>query len=412
MEDVIIIGAGIGGLTLALSLARVGIHCRIFEAASKLEEAGAGINLLPHATRELAALGLEEALASSAIATRERLYFNRYGQLVCKEPLGFDAGFEHRQFSIHRADLQQILLNAVRSRLGTDRIVTGQRCTEVVTDNDGVVVHLVAADTEASSKVRGRAVVGADGIHSAVRRQFYPSEGAPRYSGVNMWRGVTKWQPILGGATMILAGCLATGQTVIYPIRDKIDGENRQLVNWVFEMETPKHRTQDWNREGRLEDVLPFVADWQFDWLNVPAFLRHADTILEFPMVDRDPLPRWSFGCVTLLGDAAHPMVPRGSNGAGQAILDAVTLADCLEKYRAIDAGFIEYERQRREHTSRIVLTNRSTAPDVMLNEVHRRTGDKPFHRIEDVISEAEMSRLVNNYKHISDTREHSTKNK
>jgi 2-polyprenyl-6-methoxyphenol hydroxylase-like FAD-dependent oxidoreductase len=279
----------------------------------------------------------------------------------------------------------------------------------VVADDDGVTVHLAATDTGASSTVCAQAVVGADGIHSAIRRQFYPGEGLPRYSGVNMWRGVTRWPPILDGATMILAGCLATGQTVIYPIRDKIDAEGRQLVNWVFEMETPKYQLQDWNREGRYEDFLPVVSEWHFEWLDVPTFLRQADAVLEFPMVDRDPLPRWSFGCVTLLGDAAHPMVPRGSNGAGQAILDAVTLAECLAKNSVIESGFAEYERLRREQTSRIVLANRATAPDAMLNEVHRRTGDKPFNRIEDVISAAELSRLLSNYRTISDLKEGSS---
>ncbi|HSU05776.1 MAG TPA: flavin-dependent oxidoreductase, partial [Acetobacteraceae bacterium] len=324
-DDILIVGAGIGGLTLALALHEAGIPCRVFESAPAIRPVGVGINILPHGAAELARLGLENALADAAITTRESVFFNRFGQLIWREPAGRAAGFRHPQFSIHRGDLQLILLDAVRERIGAARIMTGWECVGATPDADRVIANFRDREPQ-----RGAAVVACDGIHSVIRKQFYPHEGSPRYSGYNMWRGVTVWPSFLTGASMVRAGWLATGKMVIYPIRNNVDGRGRQLVNWVAEIETRHHVDRDWNRAGRIEDFLPAFADWHFDWLDVPAMIRAAEAVLEFPMVDQDPLPRWSFGSITLLGDAAHPMVPRGSNGAGQAILDARALADCL----------------------------------------------------------------------------------
>jgi 2-polyprenyl-6-methoxyphenol hydroxylase-like FAD-dependent oxidoreductase len=211
---------------------------------------------------------------------------------------------------------------------------------------------------------------------------------------------VTRWKPMLSGASMVRAGWLSHGKMVIYPIR-RADADGLQLVNWVAEIETPNYRKRDWNRPGSLEDFLPAFADWHFDWLDVPAFIRAADSVLEFPMVDQDPLPRWSFGRVTLLGDAAHPMVPRGSNGAGQAILDARALTAALLEHEPV-AALAAYENQRLEATTRIVLTNRSNPPDAILREAFLRTGDKPFRAIEDVISHEELRALSDGYKQIA----------
>jgi 2-polyprenyl-6-methoxyphenol hydroxylase-like FAD-dependent oxidoreductase len=249
--------------------------------------------------------------------------------------------------------------------------------------------------------VRGRAAIACDGINSVVRKQFFPDEGEPRYSGVNMWRGVTRWKPVLSGASLTRAGWLSHGKMVIYPIR-AAGADGLQLINWVAEIETPIYRKRDWNRLGAIDDFIGAFADWHFDWLDVPALIRAADTVMEFPMVDQDPLPRWSFGRVTLLGDAAHPMVPRGSNGAGQAILDtrAVTTA-LLENANPVSA-FAAYEKQRLDATARIVLTNRTNPPDAILREVFERTHDRPFVRIDDVISRDELVALSDGYKKIA----------
>jgi 5-methylphenazine-1-carboxylate 1-monooxygenase len=401
--DVIIIGAGIGGLTLGLALHRAQIPCRIYEAASAIEPIGVGINILPHATRELAEPDLEPALARVGVGTAEACFFNRFGQLIYREPLGRAAGYAWPQFSIHRGDLQQVLADAFVRRAGAGRLITDRRCVAFEQDEGRVTIHLESADTgEKLPPQRGAIAVACDGIHSVVRKQLYPHEGEPRYSGCNMWRGVTRWPPFLSGASMVRAGWLATGKMAIYPIRNDIDGEGRQLVNWVAEIETPRHQARDWNRRGALADFLGAFKDWRFEWLDVPAMICAAEMILEFPMVDQDPLPRWSFGRVTLLGDAAHPMVPRGSNGAGQAIIDARALADCLRATDDPVAALRAYEEIRREATANVVRTNRTNPPDAILREVYLRTGDKPFDDIDRVISRDDLAAISERYKQVA----------
>ena len=401
--DVIIVGAGIGGLACALMLHRRGIPVRVYESATEIRPIGVGISILPHASRELCELGLKDALAAVAITARESCFFNRFGQFVYKEPVGTYAGYDWPQFQIHRGELQQILYRTFVAEAGADRVVTGRRCVAVGSDGRGASATFTVAGSGETETVDGLAVIGADGIHSVVRKQLHPADGGPIYSGVNMWRGVTRWTPYLTGASYMRAGWLTHGKMVIYPIRDNIDNEGNQLINWVAEVETPKHDRQDWTNEGRLEDFIGYFEDWHFDFLDVPALIRAADTILEYPMVDKDPLDRWSFGCVTLLGDAAHPMYPRGSNGAGQAILDARALADALAAHRgdAADALAV-YEEKRLAATAQVVRTNRSTPPDAILREVYLRTGDKPFDRIEDVISDEELAAITNSYKKVA----------
>ncbi|MSO46457.1 MAG: flavin-dependent oxidoreductase, partial [Acidobacteria bacterium] len=271
---VVIVGAGIGGLTLALMLEEAGVSCSIYESAPDIRPLGVGINILPHASKELCGLGLEAELARAGIRTQEALFFNRFGQHIYTEPLGLAAGYQWPQFSIHRGDLQQILLNAVKTRLGADRVVLGHRCTGVDQDDSAVIARFVDSRTGAElPSQQGRVVIGCDGLHSMVRKQLHPEEGDPVYSGVNMWRGVTVWPRILSGAAMIRAGWFRPGKMVIYPIRDNVDGRGRQLVNWVAEIETPKYKKRDWNRPGDLNDFCDAFEDWHFDWLDVPALI-------------------------------------------------------------------------------------------------------------------------------------------
>src|SRR6201999_2881936 len=295
-----------------------------------------------------------------------------------------------------------VLLDAFRDRAGADRVVVNRHCLGIAQDDAGVTVTF--ADGPGGKErfaVRGRVAIACDGINSAVRKQLFPDEGEPRYSGVNMWRGVTRWKPMLSGASMVRAGWLSHGKMVIYPIR-AAGADGLQLINWVAEIETPVYRKRDWNRPGSIDDFIKPFSDWHFDWLDVPAFIRAADSVLEFPMIDQDPLPRWSFDRVTLLGDAAHPMVPRGSNGAGQAILDARALTQALLEHADPVAVLAAYEKQRLEATTRIVLTNRSNPPDAILREVFERTHDRPFATIEDVISRDELVALSEGYKRIA----------
>lgn len=405
MDDVIIVGGGIGGLTLALMLHERGIGARVYEAAPRIDPIGVGISLLPHASKELGLLGLTDALTEVAVTTRESCFFNRFGQFVYSEPVGRHAGYDWPQFQIHRGDLQQVLYRAYLDRVpdGAGRVLTGHRCTGAGSDGRGAVARFVDSATGRElPAVRGAAVIGCDGIHSAVRRQFFGDEGPPVYSGVNMWRGTTVWAPFLSGSTYLRAGWLTVGKMVIYPIRHNVDGRGRQLVNWVAEVQTDRFNEQDWNRVGRLDDFHPVFADWTFDWLDVAGLIQGAEQILEYPMVDRDPLPRWTHGRVTLLGDAAHPMYPRGSNGAGQAILDARALADCLQSAASVHEALEAYEDQRLGATAAVVHASRSAPPDVILKEVHERTGDRPFDRIDDVITPAEMAELSDRYKRVA----------
>ena len=400
--DVAIVGAGIGGLTLALSLHAAGISCRVYEAAAEIKPLGVGINLLPHAVRELDHLGLLDALSKVGVTTRESAFYNAHGQFVYSEPAGRYAGYHWPQFSIHRGDLQAVLLDAVRERIGADAVVADHRCAGFEEGEQDVTLRFTDAAGKQRAPVRAALVVGCDGIHSAIRKQLYPNDGAPRYSGVNMWRGTTVMKPFLSGATMVRAGWLSVGKMVIYPIRDNVDGQGNQLINWVAEIEAEQPARRDWNRQGRLEDFFPAFADWHFDWLDVAAMIEGTDNILEYPMVDQDPLPRWSFGRVTLLGDAAHPMVPRGSNGAGQAILDAPCLVEQLRTFGLTAEALTAYDRIRVKATGDVVLMNRKAPPDAILKTVHELTGGRPFGAIDEVISRDELAAISNSYKNVA----------
>lgn len=399
--DVVIVGAGIGGLNLALHLHKAGFSCALFEAVPEIKPLGAGVNLLPHSVKVMDTLGLVPQLAKAGITTKEAVFFNKFGQFVYSEPAGIDAGYNWPQFSIHRGDLQNILIDAVKQQLGPNAIHLGHRCTGATQDDNNVTVNFERPDGTTVS-AQGAMVIGCDGIHSAIRKQLYPNEGAPRYSGVNMWRGTTPMKPFLSSASMVRVGWLSVGKMVIYPIRNNIDGEGTQLVNWVAEIEAPYPAERDWNGKGRLEDFFPAFADWHFDWLDVAGMIQQTETILEYPMVDQDPLPRWSFGRISLLGDAAHPMVPRGSNGAGQAILDAPCLTEQLQQHGLTEKALQEYDRIRVKATTEVVLMNRVAPPDTILKEVHDRTGGKPFDNLDDFITRDELLAISNKYKSVA----------
>jgi len=396
--DVLIVGGGVGGLALALSLHQAGVSCRVFEAAPEVLPLGVGINLLPHAMRELSELGLQDALAAHCIETRQLAFYSRHGQFIYKEPRGRPAGYDWPQLSIHRADLHKVLLEATRARLGRDVVQLGHRCTKVEQDAHGVTLHFDTAPPQT-----GRVVVGCDGIHSALRLQLYPDQGPPKYSGVNMWRGVTPWPAFLGGDTMVSTGWMTVGKTVIYPIRPATTATGGlPLINWVAELERPEAVRQDWTGRGRLADIMPAFAGLKFDFLDISGMIESTAEILEYPMVDRDPLERWTFGRLTLLGDAAHPMYPRGSNGAGQAIIDARFLTGQIKKHGATAEALGEYEKVRNPITARVVLTNRSEPPDTILREVWTRSKGQRFDRIEDVISTAELDAISERYKKVA----------
>jgi 5-methylphenazine-1-carboxylate 1-monooxygenase len=396
--DVLIVGGGIGGLTLALSLHQAGISCRVFEAAPEIHPLGVGINLLPHGMRELSELGLADELAAHAIETRELAYYSRYGRPIISDKRGRYAGYDWPQLSIHRADLHNVLLDAVRERLGNTAVRLGYRLVKVDQDARDVIAHFDNGEVE-----RGKVAIGCDGIHSAVRQQLFPDQGPPKYSGVNMWRGAVRWPAFLGGDTMLSSGWMTVGKTVIYPIRPGTpETDGRPLINWVAELERPEAVRQDWTGRGRLEDMMPAFSGLKFDFLDITGMMEATEEILEYPMVDRDPLDRWTFGRITLLGDAAHPMYPRGSNGAGQAIVDARCLAGFIKRHGAGEQALTAYEEVRRPATSKVVLTNRSDPPDAILREVWNRSGGRNFDRIEDVMPTVELQAILERYKKVA----------
>lgn len=398
---VLVIGAGIGGLTTALQLHRVGIACQIVEAVTDFGPVGVGITLLPHAAQQLGLLGLERDLAKGSVLTRESVFYNRFGQLVYREPAGRFAGYNDPQYSIHRAHLHKVLLEAVIDRLGPSAVWSGHRVRAAHAASNALLVEMDRAEGPALT-LGAEIAVAADGIHSVVRAQLFPDEGPPRYSGVTMWRGTSRWPAFLSGASMVRAGSLATGQLVCYPVTEA-DDQGMQLINWVVELETEQRPGRGWTQRGSLADFCKPFEDWHFDWLDVPGMLAAADIILEYPMVDQDPLPRWSHGRLTLLGDAAHPMVPRGSNGAGQTILDAAALADCLAEHRDDPVRALQlYDDRRRPATADVVRASRTSSPDSILRTVYERTGDRPFSRISDVISEQELKDMSDKYRAIT----------
>jgi 2-polyprenyl-6-methoxyphenol hydroxylase-like FAD-dependent oxidoreductase len=398
---VAIIGGGICGLALALNLKQRGIECDVYERAAEVLELGVGITLLPHAMREFTALGVDNELIAVGIENLESCFFNRFGQLIYKEPRGKYAGYQHPEIGIHRGKLHRILYEAACARVGRSRIHTGCMCSRLEQDESGVTLHFATAGDNSAPPVRADVAIACDGINSAIRRQFYPGEQVA-FAGINTWRGVTRHKPILTGRTYMRVGSILTGKLVIYPIVNDIDSEGRQLINWMAEIKRASFDQNDWNKPGDLADFFPIYRDWIFDWLDVPAMIRSADQILEYPMVDRDPVGRWTFGRVTLAGDAAHPMYPRGSNGAAQAAIDARTLADLLAQHDDPRAALTAYEDARRETTAKIVRTNREQPPDFINIKVEELIGDRPFDDLDKYITQAELRDLSENYKRVA----------
>ncbi len=388
-----VIGAGIGGLATALSLHEIGAPVDVFDSATSLRPLGVGINLLPHAVRELDALGLLEELSARSLAPSLLIYCTRRGQEIWRESRGIAAGYPWPQLSIHRGVLQEILLTALFDRVGRSALHLGHCLVHI--DERGGSPTAVFEDTRIDADV----VIAADGIHSVARRQRYPEEGPLLWNGSLLWRGVAEIDPVLDGRTMIWAGH-PEQKFVGYPIGDLPRG--KQLFNFVAELRRPESdlaAKEDWDRTGSLSDFLWAFEDWDFGWLDVPSIIRAAPETYLFPMVDRDPLPRWTFGRTTLLGDAAHPMYPIGSNGASQAILDARVLAGCVRRDpRNIDGALGQYERIRRPQTASIVSANRGLGPELPMLLVEQRAPNG-FVDIADVITPQEIARVTEEYR-------------
>lgn len=395
-------GAGIGGLTTALCLHEAGFDVQLYESAREIKPLGVGINLLPHAVRVLTHLWLQEALNKTAIATSELAYYSKHGKKIWQEPRGKFAGYNWPQYSVHRGTFQMLLLDEVRKRLGTAKVQTGFFLQQAINKGNFVEAHFIDKERNETIAVDGDVLIAADGIHSAVRKQFYPDEGPPKFSGIILHRGVTKAKPFLSGSSMIMAGS-ANKKFVAYPIQN-FDEEENQLINWIADLRVSAEQyimPQDWNRRADKAKLLREFGDWHFAWLNVPSLINDAEAIYEFPMSDRDPLPQWSFGHITLLGDAAHPMYPIGSNGASQAILDAECLTESLRNNDNITDALQQYEAIRLPATAKIVLQNRQMGPEQVMQIVEERAPNG-FENLYDVISQEELESIAARYKQIA----------
>lgn len=405
--EIAIIGAGVGGLTLALSLLNVGIrNIHIYESSSKVNELGVGINVLPHAMREMEKLGLLEELLAVSVETSELQYFTQQGQFIWKESRGINAGYNWPQISIHRGHLIKVLHEAVLQRLGFDRIHTNHKLNDFKQNNNDSVTAIFNNYSKTID-----CLIGCDGIHSTVRNTLYPNEGSPKWNGITMWRGVSLMSPFLASDSMIIAG-RSEHRLVVYPISKHLNSEGKFLINWVAKHKTTNAQEmpkQDWIHKVDHTEMPDYFKN--FDFLNMTGLKVNATAIYKYPEVDRDPLPDWAFGNITLLGDAAHPMYPSGSNGASQAILDASVLSRQLAKQPTIAKAIKIYDNERRTSTAEIVLENRQSGPEKCIDIVENRAPDG-FVTLDDVISQEELGEISTSYKKTAGFDQHILNNK
>ncbi len=396
---VLIAGGGIGGLATALTLHQIGVPCRIFESVEQLRPLGVGINLQPNAVRELYDLGLDDkALEQVGIRCREWSLVGLNGNDIYAEPRGLEAGYGWPQFSVHRGELHMLLYRTVLDRLGAEAFHAGHRVLGYQAHPDGVTLELEADG--ARSSVEGSLLIGADGIHSVVRAQMHPGQPPIHWGGALMWRGTSPGVSVRTGASFVGLGT-HRHRVVFYPISPPDPSSGLATINWIAEITVDSSEgwtKSDWNNRADPEAVIQHFEGWNFDWLNVPEMILAAEDVYEYPMIDRDPIPTWRDGRVALLGDAAHPMYPTGSNGATQAIVDARVLGQSLLREGVTEAALGRYDELLCEEISAVVLRNRGAGPFGILNIVDERCGSV-FDDISEVMSQQEMEEFMSVYK-------------
>ncbi len=388
-------------MTMALTCHQVGVPCIVFESVAKLAPLGVGINLQPNAVRELFDLGLgADVLDTVGIQAREWALVGRNGNDVYAETRGLLAGYHWPQYSVHRGRLQMLLHDTVVDRLGADSVRLGHKVVGYRNRDDGVTVDVETTDGRQHT-IDGSVLIGADGLHSAVRAQMYPDQGPTQWGGAIMWRGTSPGVPIRSGASFVGLGSL-DHRVVLYPISQPDPVTGLATINWIAEITVDPSTTDrpngDWTRRVELDDFIHHFEDWDYEWLNVPEMLRASSEIFEYPMIDRDPVPRWVDGRVGLLGDAAHVMYPVGSNGASQAIVDCRVLGAAMVDHGVGIEALLAYEADLRDDISALVLRNRGAGPFGILGMVDERCGGV-FDDINDVIPQAELDEFMARYK-------------
>ena len=397
---ILIVGGGIGGLATALTLHARGIDCVVYEQSAAIRELGVGVNILPHAIKVLVELDLLQELDAVAIRTRELIMTDRRGNEIWREARGLHAGYDVPQFSIHRGRLQGVLYRAACERLGETAVVVGRKLVDFKQDRDGVLAQFCDQSGNSAQTLRADGLIAADGIHSTVRAAMNPNEGPPRWNGTMMWRGATEWPKFLSGSSMIVAGG-TDAKLVLYPIAPGATPE-RRLTNWavcskIAEAGATPPRREDWSRAASRDELQPYLERFAVEHVDLGALVAATPTFYEYPMCDRDPLPGWSRERVTLLGDAAHPMYPMGSNGASQTLLDAREIAQCLATTSDVAQAFRAYEDVRRPTTARVVQMNRNGGPEGVIDIVER-LAPAGFSCIDDVIGRDELEAILKSY--------------
>ena len=413
---IIIVGGGIGGLSTALALHAAGFtDIHVFEASAQVTSLGVGINVQPSAVLVLRNLGLLPALREIGVETQELNYYNRHGHAILSEPRGLWAGYEVPQLSVHRGELQMLLLDAVKTRLGSDHVHLDHALTTYEQNDSSITAHFVRRsvpdEPPTFPSMAGSLVVAADGINSTARRLLYPNEGPPRFSGRILWRGCVEREPYLTGASMVWAGH-ANQKFIAYPISGRSARRGASLVNWIAELRVRSEDDPDltppptdWTKRVPKERFAGPFSEWACGGLVMADLINSTENVFEFPMCDRDPVDRWSFGRLTLLGDAAHAMYPIGSNGATQAVLDAEKLASCLAAAAAtwkqpgvVESALTAYQDARLPPTTQIVMANRANGPDHVLELAHQRA-PQGFANVYDVIPKDELESIGAAYK-------------
>ena len=399
---VLIAGGGIGGLTLALSCEQLGIPFIIFEKTKTLEPLGVGINLQPNAVRELSDLNLKQDLYKIGVETQEFGLFSKKGLEIWTEPRGLAAGYNEPQFSVHRGQLQKLLYNKLIERADRFSIKTGYSVNSFENLSSGVKLNCFNNKSEKEETFSGNILVGCDGINSQVRKQMYPDEQAPIWNGAVLWRGITSEAPFRTKASMVMIGH-DTQRFVSYPISGP-DSNGRSIINWIAELKFdpanpwPKG---DWSRKVNKSKFIDQFKDWSFEWINPHQLISDSGDVFEYPMVDREPLEKWTFDNTTILGDAAHPTYPVGSSGASQAIIDSRKLVYQFKNKGLNNSALLSYENEMRPLTTKITLTNRQAGPDALLQVVEDRC-DGEFIEIEDVITKKELKQHADKYKMVA----------
>jgi len=398
---VIIAGGGIGGLATALTLHQIGVPCVVYEAVREMRPLGVGINLQPNAVRELYDLGIaSDDLDRIGLPAKEWALVGLNGNDIYTETRGLLAGYNWPQYAVHRGQLHMLLHRLAVDRIGADAVRLASRVTGYRKISNGSVTALIEHADGVTSEMTGPLLIGADGIHSAVRAQMHPAQPPIHWGGAIMWRGTTQAKPIRTGASFVGLGTHRQ-RMVFYPISQPDPKTGLSTINWIAEVTLDNSdgwKQRGWFREVGVEDFVHHFDNWVWDWLDVPAFIKQADGAFENPMIDRDPVPTWCDGPVALMGDAAHAMYPTGSNGASQAIVDARVLGACMIAHGVTPAALAAYDAQLCGPISQLILRNRGAGPFGLLNMVDERCGGT-FENIDDVVPAKERTDFMAGYK-------------